>query len=1345
MITNVFGVIPQNIGQPTSGSSGTGGLADSPWPMFRQNLNHTGVSPYDTSANMGKEKWNFTTRDYTRSSPAIGADGTIYIGSRDNRLYAINPDGSEKWSFISFGEIDSSPAIGADGTIYVGSMDYKLYAINPDSSQKWAFTTGNEVNSNPAIGSDGTIYVGSFDHNLYGINPDGTEKWRFGTGIVRSSPAIGSDGTIYVGSYDYNLYAINPDGTEKWNFPTSDKLSSSSPAIGSDGTIYVGSDDNKFYAINPDGTEKWNFPTGDIVRGSPAIGSDGTIYVGSDDGCLYAINQDGTEKWSFRIVERRLWYSSPAIGSDGTIYVGYDTNKVYAINPDGSEKWNFLTGDGVRSSPAIGSDGTIYIGCSDGKLYAIGTPNMPPIADAGPDQTVDEGETVYFEGTTTYHCIFQVLSDVIIITSTYSTGSGGRSFLIKNGGILYANGGGSNNYFVESGGSVVNSGGGSSNVYLKSGASFESTGGVGHRIYYEPGANIINPGNSPTLIPCPKMKFEGYDPDINIESYEWDFESDGTYDYQETQANAPDGAFDGITEHIYGDNGVFTVSLRVTDDDGENDTDTCSVTVNNLAPSITPFGPFTVNEGSPLTLSATCTDPGSDDLTLTWELELGPTITRTFYNDGVGPDPNPSPWGNFPFTVSDSISHTYGDDGTYSVTLTVVDDDGDIQTYSTSVTVNNLSPSGGISGIYFGDEGSSISFTASGTDPGSDDLTFSWNWGDGTPDNVNTFYNDGLGPDPSKSPGGIFPFSATDSVGHIYGDDADYTVTLTITDDDSYYVVYSTTVSVDNLAPTIVPFILEPVDEGTPISIMTMATDPGSDDLTFTWDYEYGPSISNIYYNDGTGPDPDPSPQGTYPFSASDTVGHIYGDDGEFSVTITVEDDDGGETSYTTTLEVNNVAPLLDLTGPSGVDENSLFDLDGHATDLGSDDLTFTWEFEFGPRIITTYYNNGVSPDPDPSPDVNPMDVLDNLAHIYGDNGVFTVTLTVEDDDGGVNAATIEITVNNVLPLIDFDNPLDVDENSPVTVSAIVSDDGSDDLIITWDWGDGISSTITTTHFNDGTGPDQFPSPDINPISVMESQIHTYGDNGVFTVTIIALDDDLGETIETVEVEVENVDPIIMDIQIYMYANISLRVAGEKYHSVAIRLYEDGSEIWTDTVTRYPGSPDEQKATISNVRLDMTKNYTSLVDYLPNDPRVNGNVWGGNPVWIDMEFEDGSTKRLHHTFNVKKSYWDSDHWNHIDPWEVDLNPQFVGLGFEITSHVTDPGSDDETLTYSYGSQIVTVTYLNNPPNPDPYPSPEVNPRDIMATTILVYEGPGTITLVVKDDDGGLVSVTLDIG
>ena len=73
------------------------------------------------------------------------------------------------WEFETGGSVFSSPAIGSDGTVYVGSSDNKLYAINGKSGVKlWEFKTegletGGGVYSSPAIGPDGTVYVGSKD------------------------------------------------------------------------------------------------------------------------------------------------------------------------------------------------------------------------------------------------------------------------------------------------------------------------------------------------------------------------------------------------------------------------------------------------------------------------------------------------------------------------------------------------------------------------------------------------------------------------------------------------------------------------------------------------------------------------------------------------------------------------------------------------------------------------------------------------------------------------------------------------------------------------------------------------------------------------------------------------------------------------------------------------------------------------------------------------------------------------------------------------------------------------------------------------------------------------------
>ena len=76
----------------------------------------------------GSLKWSFTTNGWAHPSPAIGADGTIYLTVHgvDQRpkaqIYALNPDGTKKWSFDFPARYAPSPAIGADGTIYVGLL-----------------------------------------------------------------------------------------------------------------------------------------------------------------------------------------------------------------------------------------------------------------------------------------------------------------------------------------------------------------------------------------------------------------------------------------------------------------------------------------------------------------------------------------------------------------------------------------------------------------------------------------------------------------------------------------------------------------------------------------------------------------------------------------------------------------------------------------------------------------------------------------------------------------------------------------------------------------------------------------------------------------------------------------------------------------------------------------------------------------------------------------------------------------------------------------------------------------------------------------------------------------------
>ncbi|MDO9265314.1 MAG: PQQ-binding-like beta-propeller repeat protein [Desulfosalsimonadaceae bacterium] len=348
-------------------------------------------------------RWRFETGGDIDASPAVGADGTVYVGSEDGNLYAIHPEtGAEIWRYAAGGEIRSSSAVGADGTIYFGSRN-ALYAVNANGTLKWSFNTGDYVFSSPAVSTDGrVVYVGSSNGSLYAINATGTIKWQFQTGDkIVSSPAIGHDGietVVYVGSQDRHVYAVAEDnGALKWQFETRAEVYGS-PAIGADGTVYVGecktgsaeTYDFNFFCINVDGSKRWAINGGTGFYSSPAIGSDGKIYVGSWDGYLYALNDSGTKNWSVRTSPPSDINSSPAVGANDVVYVGCKDGNFYAFQSEADQQdgnmqdWVFQAGDIIQSSPVIAADGTIYFGSRDDHLYAINPGSLTPADSAWP-------------------------------------------------------------------------------------------------------------------------------------------------------------------------------------------------------------------------------------------------------------------------------------------------------------------------------------------------------------------------------------------------------------------------------------------------------------------------------------------------------------------------------------------------------------------------------------------------------------------------------------------------------------------------------------------------------------------------------------------------------------------------------------------------------------------------------------------------------------------------------------------------------------------------------------------------------------------------------------------------
>jgi len=344
-------------------------FTEATWPMFRYDLAHTGNSP-SKAPDTNQTLWNYTTSQGVLSSPAV-ADGKVYVGSTDGRVYALNAStGTQIWNYTTGDTIwSSSPAV-ADGKVFIGSYDYKVYCLDAsDGTLIWNYTTNDRVDSSPAV-ADGRVFVASEDTKVYALDEsDGSSIWNYTTGSsVRSSPAV-ADGKVFIGSYDGKTYALNAStGTQIWNYTTSGWLDSS-PAI-ADGKVFIGSRDQKAYALDEsNGTLVWNYTTSGWVESSPAV-ADGKVFVGSDDNNLYALNAS-TGTWIWNYTTGNYVRSSPAV-ADGKVFIGSGDQKAYALDESsGALVWNYTTSGWVESSPAV-ADGKVFIGSNDRKIYAFG-------------------------------------------------------------------------------------------------------------------------------------------------------------------------------------------------------------------------------------------------------------------------------------------------------------------------------------------------------------------------------------------------------------------------------------------------------------------------------------------------------------------------------------------------------------------------------------------------------------------------------------------------------------------------------------------------------------------------------------------------------------------------------------------------------------------------------------------------------------------------------------------------------------------------------------------------------------------------------------------------------------
>jgi outer membrane protein assembly factor BamB len=320
---------------------------------------------YAIDAKTGKERWRFKTE----GEKHFGSLG--YWGMQPADMFMADP-----WDyFLSSPILDKNDA---DLTVYFGSSDGNLYAVNAvNGTLKWNYKTQNVIHTTPVLNND-LIYISSWDA-LHAIDiKTKKEKWSFYTGDniymsgIQSTVAV-DGGNVYLGTRDGVFFALNAEtGSKVW----SDSLNSAW-VIGSarvkNGHVYVGTSDSfLMLSLNAlTGAEEFRFKANGYVFDRPFV-TDKKIYFGDYTGKMFEVDISSAAKQGREFAtEGRKANAAQVLNNDYLDFQFLFKNKDQSLYSSTTEVMNEFDKLGpIVSSPVV-ENGIIYFGSADGNLYSI--------------------------------------------------------------------------------------------------------------------------------------------------------------------------------------------------------------------------------------------------------------------------------------------------------------------------------------------------------------------------------------------------------------------------------------------------------------------------------------------------------------------------------------------------------------------------------------------------------------------------------------------------------------------------------------------------------------------------------------------------------------------------------------------------------------------------------------------------------------------------------------------------------------------------------------------------------------------------------------------------------------
>ena len=320
------------------------------------------------------------------STPIIGPNETIFVGSADKNFYAFDThDGSTLWQVRTGECIDSAACIDHENKVYVPSCDGSVYALDARTGDLvWRFDALSErVGYTPStiywwegnleIGPGGLLYGGNDNFYLYALDrSDGHVAWAHPTGLnIWSAPAFDNQGRLFGASFDMHVFCLDAhNGKQKWRTCVGN-LVAASPALTKHDTVVVGTLGGDVVALERGtGKQRWKQHMGGHIYASAAVAPDDKLYLGAADGVMVCFDsRTGERLWTYDTGDAIR--GSASLGPDPEkkapylLYFGSGNGVVYALEPDGRRRWSYDTaGDGERTeygninaSIALGNQG----------------------------------------------------------------------------------------------------------------------------------------------------------------------------------------------------------------------------------------------------------------------------------------------------------------------------------------------------------------------------------------------------------------------------------------------------------------------------------------------------------------------------------------------------------------------------------------------------------------------------------------------------------------------------------------------------------------------------------------------------------------------------------------------------------------------------------------------------------------------------------------------------------------------------------------------------------------------------------------------------------------------------